>query len=440
MERQPRNGLEWYDRGLDLEPRWTREPSVEAVKRICCQRLSISDQSTCSVTFFAAGTFNKLYLVESPTSGKLLMRVSLPVDPGNKTRGEVETLRFLLAKTKIPVPKVIAFDDSSNNELGFEWILMELMPGATAYRRWRKLSMDQKAALVMKIAEFQAQLFDSGCGFRCIGTLNEPKKRLESVGRADCAPEAMVSRWFFWGDHFDYDVPRGPFRSSHDWLHAYIDIIVREQTLAMKAAEDEDEKQEAEDVLDTARKLLALLPKIFPSLQNSPERSFIWHGDLSLQNILVDDGGNITAVIDWECVSAVPFWVATQVPRFFIHGEREEEPQRDQYGDDDTDAVKTAPEDEGLDNEGKNPLYWDHLMDYDMTQLRKVFKARMQELRPNWDEENAENSLRADFLEAIMRCGTGFSLGDLDEWVQEVEKGNFVTLREVINREVVIDE
>jgi hypothetical protein len=235
-------------------------------------------------------------------------------------------------------------------------------------------------------------------------------------------------------------VPRGPFRSSYDWLQSHLDIIVREQQNVVETAEDENEKQEAEDIMDTAQKLATLLPKIFPSLQHPPERSFIWHADLSLQNIMVDDEGNITAVIDWECVSAVPFWAAAQVPKFLIHGDREEEPQKDQYGDEDPDAVKTTPDEEGLDNEGKNPLYWDHLMDYDMTQLRKVFNARMQELRPNWDEETAEISLRADFLEAVNRCGAGFSLGDIDEWVQAVEKGNFVTLHDVMSEEATGDE
>jgi hypothetical protein len=37
--------------------------------------------------------------------------VSLPVDPGAKTRGEVATLQLVRRKTDVPVPRVIAFDD-----------------------------------------------------------------------------------------------------------------------------------------------------------------------------------------------------------------------------------------------------------------------------------------------------------------------------------------
>jgi aminoglycoside phosphotransferase (APT) family kinase protein len=39
----------------------------------------------------------------------------------------------------------------------------------------------------------------------------------------------------------------------------------------------------------------------FPSPESLPKRTVIWHDDLSLSNILVDEG-IITAVLDWECV------------------------------------------------------------------------------------------------------------------------------------------
>jgi aminoglycoside phosphotransferase len=67
------------------------------------------------------------------------MRVSLPVDPRYKTESEVATTEFVRQKTSLPVPRIIAFD-SHENELGFEWILMDMMPGLTLRKRWRKMS------------------------------------------------------------------------------------------------------------------------------------------------------------------------------------------------------------------------------------------------------------------------------------------------------------
>ncbi|KAH8884994.1 hypothetical protein GQ53DRAFT_879280 [Thozetella sp. PMI_491] len=306
------------------------------------------------------------------------MRVSLPVDPGNKTREEVATLRFLLANTTIPVPKVTAFDDSASNELGFEWILLEPMPGVSAYQRWRKL----------KLADFQAQFFSYG--FRGIGTLEESKGPKSDMKSFAPGPGAVVS-----------------MRGKNS---------------------------------GTAQKLLGLLPKIFPALQSPPARSFLWHADLSLSNILVDDQGSITALIDWECVSAVPFWAAAQMPKFLGKGGREQEPKCDEYTDEDFTTAKSGQGEDELDNEGKNSLYWVHLMEYDMTHMRKVYTARMRELQPGWDEEVAECLLRTDFWNATVQCNSGYFLRDVDEWVSAVEKGDFISFLDVQARKVVEDE
>jgi aminoglycoside phosphotransferase (APT) family kinase protein len=74
------------------------------------------------------------------------MRVSLPVCPRYKTEGEVATLRWVYNNTQIPVPRVISFDRSNGNEIGFEWILMEFIEGTSAHKRWRTMSMEQKIA------------------------------------------------------------------------------------------------------------------------------------------------------------------------------------------------------------------------------------------------------------------------------------------------------
>jgi aminoglycoside phosphotransferase (APT) family kinase protein len=70
-------------------------------------------------------------------------------------------------------------------------------------------------------------------------------------------------------------------------------------------AEDEEDEEDAEFSLALAHKLTNLLPKIFPSLQSAPEQSAIWHEDLSLSNILINEQGEITALLDWECMSAM---------------------------------------------------------------------------------------------------------------------------------------
>ncbi|KAJ0416360.1 phosphotransferase enzyme family-domain-containing protein [Aspergillus carlsbadensis] len=326
MTPEPRDGLAWDDRGLDIVPKWTREPNLEAIEEVCREKLRISDSEPCEVSFFAQGAFNKLYLAHTKNRD-YLMRVSLPVHPHSKTIGEVTTLRFLRRETTIPVPEIIAFDASADSKIGFEWILMERMPGVSLYKKWRTMTAYQKAALVQRVTEYQAQVFRHR--FSGLGTLT-----LNDEGNGQRPePGQLVSGMFFQGDHYDLDIPRGPFRSTHDWLSSYLQIVVKDHTAAKDEAEDSEDEEDAEFALIVTHKLISLLPKIFPAIQDPPERSVIWHGDLSLSNILVNEQGEITGVINWECVSAMPEWMSTQTPKFLDNATRDKEPQRSTYGD-----------------------------------------------------------------------------------------------------------
>ncbi|POS73356.1 hypothetical protein DHEL01_v208247 [Diaporthe helianthi] len=435
MPAHNQEGLKWDRSGLDLVPLWTRQPSTEAIKTVCRQRLHIGNDATCSISFYAEGAFNKLYLVRTDEQS-LLIRVSLPVCPHDKTRGEVTTLRWLADNTDIPVPKVVTFDDTSRNEIGFEWIMMELMPGVSAWRRWRSLTMAKKVFLTQRIAEFQAQLFRHNFprgSFRGIGTLG-----CVSDGEKSPVPGQLISNMFFMGDHVNYDgVHRGPFRSSHDWLKSYLEIAMREFEDVITNGDDEDEIEEAEGALRVAKRLLTLLPKIFAPIEEPPERTALTHHDLGLQNLLLDENGNISAVLDWECVSAMPLWAVTQVPKFLRNRDRADEPKRESYPDEDPPPEGTSgngqrdPDD--LDNEGKNGLYWIHLMEYETTQLRKIYHDKMRSFWPDWDLCREESRLKLDFYDAVDRCAGAVFLGRVRVWVDKIEAGDFVSLQSVLS-------
>ncbi|KAL2262406.1 hypothetical protein VTK26DRAFT_1455 [Humicola hyalothermophila] len=431
-----RDGLAWEDSGLGPEPQWTREPDIRAVARVCRRALGVAGdapEDQFRVRLHADGAFNKLYSVQT-SNGNFMMRVALPVDPGNKTRGEAATLQLLRRRTGVPVPAVVAFDDSRSNEIGYEWLLMSRIPGTPVYYHWRKMSMAQKEALTARVAELQAELFrcgNAGHGFRGIGTLGVGAESRNSVISGDAEPGPVVSGFFFTGARFHYPIPRGPFRSSHDWLRAHLNVITKEHTAALAEARNEDGREFAESSLRVARKLLRNLHKIFPAIVHPVERTVLWHNDLSLRNLMVNSHGGITGIIGWECVSAVPRWVATQVPEFLRGAAREVKPDRNCYTD--VDKASCGEDlDDGPDNEGKTELYWIHLMEYEQTQLRKVYAARMRQLRPEWDTEVEESALKVDFLQAVLRCGSGFYLGRIEQWIDAVERGEFLPLMEVL--------
>lgn len=434
MPRPSQDGLEWKETLFDLVPQWTRDASIAAIESVCRQQLTIPPESPCTVVFHASGLFNKLYIVGC-TRGPLIMRISLPVYPRHKTRAEVATLRWVRENTKVPVPKVFSFDDSNDNEIGYEWILMEFMQGTSAHKRWRTMSMEQKVALTKRIATFQVEL--SGPGkpgfiFRSIGTLDlrvGHKNDVEDSKKV--VPGLLVSHEFFMGDHLYYDIPRGPFRSSHDWLSAELNIILLHQTAVLEKTEDEDDKGDAEEVLFVARKLLSLIPKFFPPTLDEPEATGLYHHDLHLNNILVNEEGEITAVLDWECVLTLPLWMLTKVPKFLDWPVREEEPQRDTYADEtpeESAAAARKRNDPGyLDSDGKNELYFIHRMEYETTQLRKVYEAGLRELWPEWPLE--ESYVKVDFFQAISQ-GDGIWVKKTRRWADYIAKGEIIRLED----------
>lgn len=434
MNVDTRDGLAWDESGFFLTPVWTREPKLETIENVCRNRLSLDDREICDVTFYAEGAFNKLYLVRT-SRRQSLMRVSLPVYPHSKTLGEVTTLRFLRRSTNIPVPEVFAYDESASNGIGYEWILMEFMPGVTTYKKWRTLTTFQKTALVQQIAVFQAQMFQHK--FSGIGTLTPG----EEAAAQNEKPGEIVSLGFFMGNRFNFDIARGPFRSTHDWLVSYLELVTKNHTLEKEEAEDEDEEEEAAFALSVTNRLVGLMPKIFPALQNLPERSVLWHQDLDLTNILVDEKGKVTAVVDWECVSAVPSWMATRIPKFLIKSAREEEPKRETYSDETPEEAQAAGPavDAGLDNEGKTDLYWKHLMDYEITQLREFYMRSMSQLRQGWAAEFKENTLKDDFFQAVVRCDYGYALNIILQWVDAVKNDEYPRLMDMLEAPLKVE-
>ncbi|KAK8136515.1 hypothetical protein PG984_004455 [Apiospora sp. TS-2023a] len=428
-----RAGLVWKEDLFQLTPTWEHEPSLDAIREVCCEHLGLSvdnvaseGEDVCTITFRAAGALNRVYTVDS-VKGKFIMRVTLPVDPGYKTRGEVSTLRFIRENTTIPVPEVIAFDDTSSSKIGFEWILMEFISGQSLYYCWRKFTMEQKTTLVQRVAELQSQLFQ----FRSIGN----SSTLRGIGTLGTdndfdIPGRIVSFPFVEGDCYDYDVPRGPFRSSHDWLQTRLQIIQLKKLEEIEQAEDDDDEEIARAGLEASQYLMSVLPKISPPSQTyDAERTAIFHHDLSEMNIMVNDEGHITGIIDWECVSAMPSWMATNTPAFLRGPERDEEPSRDGYADEteeDRERARQCGTDDGLDNEGKNKLYWIHLKEYESTQLKKVYDTSMQQMLPTWEEMVKDAELQLDFYQCVENAAVSLHNRTTCAWAKSIEKGVMV--------------
>ncbi|KAF2768104.1 kinase-like protein [Teratosphaeria nubilosa] len=412
-------GLEWAKTLWGLEPRWTAEPSLVQIEQISRQHLSLDEGAPCAVQFYAQGGFNKLFTIDTHT-GRWLMRVALPVDPHRKSASEVCTMCFVRERTNAPVPAVLGHDASNNNDLKFEWILMEHMPGSVLERAWRTLSLTQKEDLVRKLVQFQSELFRAANRLEAIGNLVQAGPGSYKIG-------SIVSMIFFWGDRGAREIDRGPFQNSYQWLSARLNLALEDQDNILANTDDEDEIDDAQASKTLAKRLTALLPDIFRS--DELESTMLFHDDLHEKNILVDQSGNITAVLDWECVSFFPLWMACQPPALLNGAVRLKEPQREDYGSYDPEVDEGGAEY----NEGLSPSYWADLLAYERGHLRALFLSEMERTEPAWFAEYRDGEVKRDFELAILHCGSELTMKKVETWLDAHEKGERHSLRESLD-------
>ncbi|KAH8664769.1 kinase-like domain-containing protein [Ilyonectria robusta] len=435
--------LEWVNKLFGLEPHWRAEPELDTLQRIIRQQTALPFAGEdVTIKPFAQGAFNKLYTIrparghdgdshdrsdKSPTT-TLLFRASLPVCPRYKTESEAATIRFVQERTSVPVPRIYAFDSNLRPDVGFEWIIMERMPGKPLRQQWRSMSIDAKAALVRTVAQFQAELLRPANRFTSLGNILEADR--DSVGIFRIGP--MVSPVFFWGPQKQLDKISGPFESSHDWLLARLNVMLSEQERIIKETPHDEDRQVAVRSLACAQKLCRLLPKFFPP--STREETVLWHHDLSDNNILVSDSGALAAIVDWECVSAVPMWRARDIPKFLRGRKRLLPVQADDYGSDSESDIESSDDEPRLDNQGKTELYWIHLLEYEQTLLRDIYLETMERLAPRSQDQRAKHVELLDFESAVTLCDHELATSLVTEWAEDNARGEVWNLREALRR------
>ncbi|KDN64200.1 hypothetical protein CSUB01_11335 [Colletotrichum sublineola] len=173
--------------------------------------------------------------------------------------------------------------------------------------------------------------------------------------------------------------------------------------------EDGDEDpEELQSTLEIITKLRAQMSNFFPP-PGGPEfePSVIYHDDMSRHNILVDDEGALTAVVDWECVSALPLYIACQYPPFLQGRPRDVEPIKSMYQHDEEGNVVE--------------LYWEHLEDYELTQLRRLFLEEMGKLQPEWVSIFNKSQRQRDYDLAVTSCDDTFMIRRILTWLSDLE-------------------
>ena len=127
-----RVGLAWEPECFsnEMRPQWEiDEPGVGAILTLVRQELHIGSWKKFSTEILAKGSASKVYAIHRDVKVDYIMRISLPVEPHRKTLSEQATIEYVRQHTKISVPEVITLSMQSSNTLGFEWTIMQRIPG-----------------------------------------------------------------------------------------------------------------------------------------------------------------------------------------------------------------------------------------------------------------------------------------------------------------------
>ncbi|KAF1840891.1 kinase-like protein [Cucurbitaria berberidis CBS 394.84] len=428
----PRAGLAWaYEDGPlgelgELLPTWTVEPDIEVITDIVRRKLNIPEVFPCVVELLAQGAFNKVYTVQCGGNSNVIVRVTLPVQPHLKTLSERATIEYVRHHTDIPIPQVLEYNAIRDDELGFEWMIMDRVEGTKVTEQWKHMSWLKKELLVRKVITYLAQLFRKR--FHRLGNLYATED-IQQMSTKDM-PDAVflgaehsshtvrfglgevVSIPFFYNDHGGIDVPRGPYKHSRDWLATCLRLYLHDAD-NINASNKTVDPNSVEAIKSRIQRMLNFLPQIFPA--DEREEYTLIHQDLSDNNMMVDENHDLSGFIDWECVYTVPLWLACQLPRF-LRGQNCQHPPL------------YATE---FENEYYESAYYEDLELYEKTQLREFFFEEMERICPEWMRVHEASSIKADFEFAVNVCTMRGYLQDIDEWLDSVENGDEVeSLRE----------
>ncbi|KAJ5070099.1 aminoglycoside phosphotransferase-related-related [Anaeramoeba ignava] len=195
---------------------------------------------------------------------------SLKVFPSNT---EFTIHNFLLKNTSVPVPKIIAYQETRNEIIGYEFVLMENIEGIVLEKILYKLDTENRKKVLSQIAFYISQL--QKYKFNKIGSF---------IGISE-NNQLKIGPMIEFGE--------GPLNSVQE----YFDVRIRNTIPAFEST-------------PSLVKYVEILKKYknshLPQIQC--ENTFaLCHGDLFSDNILINPKSlKITGILDWEYSGSFP--------------------------------------------------------------------------------------------------------------------------------------
>ncbi|KAJ9606858.1 hypothetical protein H2200_008868 [Cladophialophora chaetospira] len=235
------------------------------------------------------GSYNLVYIIRWSDGVKWVARIpsiGLKYGPHNaaKTNSEYATMEYIRNHTSLPVPKV--FCHSWNPDIaGVPFALLSFVEGKSLYQFWKEetsTTEEQKLEVLSAIAKYMAEL--SNLRFPRMGSLHYDQFKAALI----VGPSIET----IWDEEDKCDQPAFPRQHS---------------TMKKQLTGWLDEVESSglwEDDCDIP--LMRMAVESIPDYLTADGQYTISLGDFDLQNIMVDNDGNITGFLDWDWVRIGP--------------------------------------------------------------------------------------------------------------------------------------
>lgn len=295
------------------------------------QALGLQSESDARVTGRIRGAYNFVAFIEVNDDGDIteyVIRI-----PGHGTKAhwmaedgymlerEVNTINMIRDKTSAPVPSIIAYSDSCYNSLGFPYIMMDKLPGNPAWSIWLDQPYDPAASAYAYRTADEPSVGTEKKRLTFLRSLARIMTEVESISfdkigmfvTSSCSNESYIGPFYHWkGDGTDHARSREPAASIQEYIQTQL-----KKFQPNPSAEVNEKSIKWEGVWHILNIIFSL--PVF----NPPKReTFTFHhNDLDLQNILVDEDGNVTGIIDWDGSTVAPRCVAAAAVPIFLRND-----------------------------------------------------------------------------------------------------------------------
>ncbi|ORY14217.1 kinase-like domain-containing protein, partial [Clohesyomyces aquaticus] len=266
---------------------------------------NILNPDDCSVTKRTQGSYHYCAVLNIKNLGSYVIKVPAIGTPAlwcegdaHNLRGEARTMEYIRRQTSIPVPEVLCWDDTLSNPIGAPYIIMRVVEGKPAYKLWldgrrpHHSTADMPSPeLAKKRREFLRELANTIAELQHL--------RFDKIGMLDFDDiDGTPKIGHYWIDDGHGQMKLRPaYSSSEEYFQAKL------------VAHIVDEDDDSSDLVWGRRNFMKYFYDSHPfsrSSSDAKETFVLAHNDLDLQNILVDDSGKITGIIDWDLTVTVP--------------------------------------------------------------------------------------------------------------------------------------